>query len=123
MKVEGRFTIEAEREQVWDMLLSPETLADCIPGCQSFEPMDADTYKVTMRVGVAARARELQRQRKPSPTGSTSNRTRWSCRAEVRAAACAVRACSVLRTSREERRSASPGTRKLRVWWRVWDRG
>ena len=36
------------------MLLSPETLADCIPGCQSFEPMDADTYKVTMRVGVAA---------------------------------------------------------------------
>ena len=54
MKVEGRFTIEAEREQVWDMLLSPETLAGCIPGCQSFEPVDADTYKVTMRVGVAA---------------------------------------------------------------------
>ena len=54
MKVEGTFTIEAEREKVWDMLMSPETLAGCIPGCESFEPVDDDTYNVKMRVGVAA---------------------------------------------------------------------
>ena len=52
MKVEGTFTIDAEREKVWDMLMSPETLAGCIPGCEGFEPVDANTYNVTMRVGV-----------------------------------------------------------------------
>ena len=54
MKVEGTFTIDAERENVWDMLMSPETLAGCIPGCEGFEPVDEDTYNVSMRVGVAA---------------------------------------------------------------------
>ena len=54
MKVEGTFTIDAEREKVWDMLMSPDTLAVCIPGCESFEPVDDDTYNVKMRVGVAA---------------------------------------------------------------------
>ena len=46
--------IEAERERVWDMLMSPETLAGCIPGCEGFEPVDENTYNVKMRVGVAA---------------------------------------------------------------------
>ena len=54
MKVEGAFTIDAERARVWDMLMSPETLAGCIPGCESFEPVDEDTYSIAMRVGVAA---------------------------------------------------------------------
>ena len=54
MKVEGTFKIDAEREKVWDMLMSPDTLAGCIPGCESFEPVDDDTYNVKMRVGVAA---------------------------------------------------------------------
>ena len=54
MKVEGAFTIDAERERVWDTLMSPETLAGCIPGCESFEPADEDTYNIAMRVGVAA---------------------------------------------------------------------
>lgn len=54
MKVEGTFTIDAEREKVWDTLMSPETLAGCIPGCESFEPVDDDTYNIKMRVGVAA---------------------------------------------------------------------
>ena len=44
--------IEAERERVWDMLMSPETLAGCIPGCEGFEPVDEETYNVKMRVGV-----------------------------------------------------------------------
>ena len=54
MKVEGTFTIDAERAHVWDMLMSPETLAGCIPGCEGFEPVDADTYKIAMRVGIAS---------------------------------------------------------------------
>lgn len=54
MKVEGTFTIDAEREKVWDTLMSPETLAGCIPGCEDFDPVDEDTYNIKMRVGVAA---------------------------------------------------------------------
>ena len=52
MKIEGTFTIDAEREKVWEMLMSPETLAGCIPGCEGFEPVDENTYNITMRVGV-----------------------------------------------------------------------
>ena len=54
MKVESAFTFDADREKVWNMLLSPDALADCIPGCRSFEPDGEDAYKVEMRVGVAA---------------------------------------------------------------------
>ncbi len=54
MKIEGDFVFDATRQKVWDMLQSPETLADCIPGCQEFEPTGDDAYKVVMRVGVAA---------------------------------------------------------------------
>ena len=54
MKVEGTFTIDAGRERVWDMLMSPETLAGCIPGCEGLEPVGEDAYNVRMRVGVAA---------------------------------------------------------------------
>ena len=54
MKIQGNFTFNADRDKVWDMLLSPEVLAGCIPGCQSLEPDGPHAYKVAMRVGVAA---------------------------------------------------------------------
>lgn len=54
MKIEGNFTFNAHRDKVWDTLLSPDILADCIPGCQSLEPDGPNAYKVAMRVGVAA---------------------------------------------------------------------
>lgn len=54
MKVEGVFTFDAPKAKVWESLLSPEVLAACIPGCQEFEEVGPDSYKVVMRVGVAA---------------------------------------------------------------------
>ena len=54
MKIQGNFTFNADRAKVWDALLSPDILADCIPGCQSLEPDGPNAYKVAMRVGVAA---------------------------------------------------------------------
>ena len=54
MKVEGSYTIKADRQKVWDDLLSPEVLSSCIPGCESFEPAGDETYDVVMKVGVAA---------------------------------------------------------------------
>ncbi len=54
MKIQGNFTFNADRAKVWDTLLSPDILADCIPGCQSLEPDGPNAYKIAMRVGVAA---------------------------------------------------------------------
>ena len=54
MKIQGNYTFNADRDKVWDMLLSPDVLAGCIPGCQSLEPDGPHAYKVAMRVGVAA---------------------------------------------------------------------
>ena len=54
MKVEGSYSFKADREKVWAALLDPDTLAGCIPGCQSFESAGEDTYRVVLRVGVAS---------------------------------------------------------------------
>jgi len=54
LKVEGSFTFDAPKAKVWDLLLSPKVLADCIPGCQKLDEVGPDSYEVVMRVGVAA---------------------------------------------------------------------
>ncbi len=52
MRVEGSYTIKADRETVWRMLLSPELLASCIPGCERLEPVDDDKFEVQLMAGV-----------------------------------------------------------------------
>ena len=54
MKVEGSYTFKADRQKVWECLLSPEVLSSCIPGCESFDAVGNETYDVVMKVGVAA---------------------------------------------------------------------
>ncbi len=54
MRISGTYRFAAERKRVWEMLLSADTLATCIPGCQNLEPTGDDAYAVVMRVGVAA---------------------------------------------------------------------
>jgi carbon monoxide dehydrogenase subunit G len=44
MLLEGKFTIRAPIEKIWDLLLKPEVLASCIPGCQKMEIIDDKTY-------------------------------------------------------------------------------
>jgi hypothetical protein len=54
VKVEGSYTFEAPRDRVWSVLLSPDALKNCIPGCESMTATGEDQYEATMRVGVAA---------------------------------------------------------------------
>ena len=54
MQVEGQYTINAPIERVWQHLLDPVGLQQCIPGCEKLEPTGEDTYEATMKVGVAA---------------------------------------------------------------------
>ncbi len=54
MKIEGSYSFDAARQQVWDALMSPDVLAGCIPGCESLEPAGDDAYEMALKVGVAA---------------------------------------------------------------------
>jgi carbon monoxide dehydrogenase subunit G len=38
MLIEGKFTLKAPLQKVWDFLLEPGTLLSCIPGAEKMEP-------------------------------------------------------------------------------------
>lgn len=54
MKVEGKYEIPVPQERVYAALQDPDLLQRCIPGCEALEPNGEDTYKVTLKLGVAA---------------------------------------------------------------------
>ena len=54
MRVEGTYSLDVDRQTVWDGLMTPEVMAACIPGCERFEAAGQDTYDVSLKVGVAA---------------------------------------------------------------------
>lgn len=56
MLMEGKFTLKAPIQQVWDFLLEPGTLASCIPGAEKMERIDDKTYEsvVKQKVGPIA---------------------------------------------------------------------
>ena len=49
MLIEGKFTLKVPIQEAWDKLLSPETLASCIPGCEKMEPIDEKTYDCVVK--------------------------------------------------------------------------
>ena len=53
MLIEGKFTLRAPIQEVWDFLLAPGTLASCIPGAEKMEAIDDKTYEsvVKQKVG------------------------------------------------------------------------
>ena len=53
MELTGDHTFAAPRERVWQFLLDPETLRQCLPGCEKLEAVGADEYEATMKIGVA----------------------------------------------------------------------
>ena len=52
MKITGTYILEAPIDTVWKGLMSPNILADCIPGCQSFDLVGHDKYDMTVNVKV-----------------------------------------------------------------------
>lgn len=54
MELSGDHTFAAPREQVWQLLLNPEVLRQCLPGCEHMEEIGPDEYEATMKIGVAA---------------------------------------------------------------------
>jgi len=54
VKVSGRHTIAAPRQQVWAALQDPAVLARTIPGCESLQVTAPDCYAATVTAGVAS---------------------------------------------------------------------
>ncbi len=54
MELTGDHTFSAPRERVWQFLLDPETLRQCLPGCEKLDEIGPDEYEATMKIGVAA---------------------------------------------------------------------
>ena len=49
MLMEGKFTLKAPVQEVWDFLLEPGTLASCIPGAEKMEAIDDRTYETIVK--------------------------------------------------------------------------
>ncbi len=52
MKITGSYVFDAPVAQVWETLMSPDLLSSCMPGCQGFEPVGEDEYRVTVNIRV-----------------------------------------------------------------------
>ncbi len=53
MEMKGEQLIPAPQRQTWDALNDPQILKECVPGCESIEPIGENQYQVNMtaRVG------------------------------------------------------------------------
>lgn len=54
MKIEGVYTFNAPRDRVWQVLLDPKIIAQCMPGCESMNEIAPNEYEAVMKVGVAS---------------------------------------------------------------------
>ena len=54
MRLEGSYTLPADRDRVYAMLLDPEVLAACMPGCQNLAAEGNGSYRLKMNVVLAA---------------------------------------------------------------------
>jgi len=53
MILEGKFSVKAPIQKLWDTLLEPETLQACLPGAEKIERLDDTTYDtvIVQKVG------------------------------------------------------------------------
>ena len=51
MKIDGSFAYPAAPDRVWALLLDPEALRACIPGCEKLEEAGTDRWTATLMVG------------------------------------------------------------------------
>ncbi len=54
MDIFGSYRFNAPLDRVWDLLMDPNAISSCIPGCDRFEPDGDDRYNVTLSVAMAA---------------------------------------------------------------------
>ncbi|MBI3081061.1 MAG: hypothetical protein HYY89_06775 [candidate division NC10 bacterium] len=54
MKLQATYTLPVSRERLWELLLTPAELQQCLPGCERLTQVGPDTYDATLTIGAAA---------------------------------------------------------------------
>jgi len=54
LKIECSYTFNAPRERVWQVLIDPKIMSQCMPGCEGMNEVAPDHYEAVMKVGVAS---------------------------------------------------------------------
>lgn len=52
MNVEGSYTFDAPRDEVWSAMLDPEVLSNTLPGVQQLDKTDENSYKAAMKIRI-----------------------------------------------------------------------
>lgn len=52
MRVEGRHTLAADRETVWNLLYDSATFQNILPGVESFEAISAHEFRIVLRLRI-----------------------------------------------------------------------
>jgi len=53
MLLEGKYIVQASRNDVWSLISNPERVANCLPGLLKFEAKGENTFIVTIQVAVS----------------------------------------------------------------------
>lgn len=54
MDITGTYTFNAPPERVWNLLMDPAAIADCVPGCEALVADGEDRYRARLNVSLAA---------------------------------------------------------------------
>ena len=54
MQLTSTYTFAAPPDSVWELLLDPKVLGECLPGCESLEQTGEGMFRAALTVGVAA---------------------------------------------------------------------
>src|SRR5690625_2735977 len=54
MEIIGKYNFNGTPNEVWDVMMTPELLAQAIPGCEKLEEIEPDHYIAHVELGVAA---------------------------------------------------------------------
>jgi uncharacterized protein len=52
LKITGKHTIQAPRQEVFGRLIDPDSIAACLPGVEKLEKIGDDEYSMSMNVGI-----------------------------------------------------------------------
>jgi uncharacterized protein len=54
MEITGTYRFTAAPQVVWNLLMDPDAIKSCVPGCREITPIGEGTYQAEMTIGVAA---------------------------------------------------------------------